>query len=589
MQLSIQSEWHRFTCRQAHANDMLGLMQVYEPSYHKYASYITVFAALEGTLHGLDSPQTRTRKYLKNFLAPVHGLPNEILQLCFYRAVQFWLGENDNADGLVRLRLDSPQTRTRKYLKNFLAPVHGLPNEILQLCFYRAVQFWLGENDNADGLVRLRGFSDGLCNTALMVSHVSHHWRQLAINMPSLWTNISITPNFSHHMDVFQDFLRRVDSMPINACFQHFSLWSRKPGSTSKLPVVEAVVPLLQTQQIAALAFLHPSMIPSYLFSRVAEQATQSHLTALTFVDHIMGDLEFNNLSLLLSATPQLKHLELELHGSRSIGSEQPIVNLPLLEKLTLIGAYPDILDCLSAPAVQHLQLTRWFPRRDDGVRFFTNGSPQFPNVQSLTLLESSYSFHQCRQFIHAFPRVTHLVLRNLRDFTNSCWESQSSPMPFWPKLQHVTLQIAFAGILESDVPHRRFTWLPQREDQTTQPLHICIFDSSEERSKRADKYLFYYYKALQEYATLEGTESCKQPVVFDLLKHYFSSPTHHDFTLRAVVTEVAIMPLVYAHRLKIELRDSSDHVHPSIQWMHKVRGKSTSSPTLYRYVHRQR
>ncbi|KAH7909188.1 hypothetical protein BJ138DRAFT_257695 [Hygrophoropsis aurantiaca] len=182
------------------------------------------------------------------------------------------------------------------------------------------------------------------------------------------------------------------------------------------------------------------------------------------------------------------------------------------------MGSYPDFLGCFSVPALRHLQLTSWFTSIDDC--FLINDSPRFPNIEHLTLVESTYTYHQYQHLVRAFPRVTHLTLRNPYQLTNLSWQNQSSPS--WSNLRRVTFHLTFSAISHYEPYYCHFGWLGRHEDQPRQALQICVLDSSRERGGDADKRLFGYYKALDKYGPLEGSRLDQ----FLQAKAYFSEFT---------------------------------------------------------------
>ncbi|KAH7910228.1 hypothetical protein BJ138DRAFT_1102034 [Hygrophoropsis aurantiaca] len=388
-------------------------------------------------------------------------------------------------------------------LKNWLVPVNRLPNEILLMCFEEAVQDWVDKNDGVDersvaNLVfyEWSGKSNFKlpCTPVFAISHVSHHWRRLVINTPSLWMNLVITPKFQRHLDVFRDFLRRARGMPIAANFRFFPSESEEPLSSAGVSMMEAVMPFIHAQQIKALTFLTSAHMLLLMLSRMVEQTTIcppnpppimfSRLTALSiFASYHPEGMSFSHLRRLLSATPQLRTLGLQrdILLDAEERADNTVIALLMLEKLTIIESNPFVckfLDLLSAPVLHQLKLLMWFPTEGFDVVSclfigdndnFNSGLrvPKFSKVQDLTL-SSSY---QCEQLgtvsISAFPRITNLTLTSPSLFYES-EEPGSLSTPVFQCLQHLTFDFAF-------------------ED---------------------DRHLFRYYEELQQYGTLDGSSS---------------------------------------------------------------------------------
>ncbi|KAH7909733.1 hypothetical protein BJ138DRAFT_1102431 [Hygrophoropsis aurantiaca] len=436
-------------------------------------------------------------------------------------------------------------------MKNSLTPVNRLPNEILLMCFGQAVQDWMDKNDGADeravvvwAIYAWRVTEDDdfnlPCTPVFAISHVSHHWRQLAINTPSLWTNLIITPKFERHLDIFWDFLHRAKGMPIAANFRSFAFSAILPSSADVL-LMEAIMPLIRVQQINALTFLSSVPILSFLCSQMIEQTTKSptsppsiafsRLTSLSIFGlrnsglRNSAGLTLNHLRCLLSTAPQLKTLELQHDQSLSAAerADETVITLPMLENLTIIDSNPfvcKVLDSLSAPNVRQLKLLIWddwdpATINNTSCLFINNSNnsnsgsklPRFPKVQNLTLSSTWDYAHLNTDLISAFPRITHLTLDSPSPF-HQFKEPDSQAPPTFQCLQHITFDFAFK---DADEIHLRqcFTWLPKLKDDDYRPLLISVFDrSTKSEQEVGDNHLFRYYEELQQYGTLDRSSS---------------------------------------------------------------------------------
>ncbi|KAH7911115.1 hypothetical protein BJ138DRAFT_1151459 [Hygrophoropsis aurantiaca] len=447
--------------------------------------------------------------------------------------------------------LELKKTITRKRalvrnLKNLLLPVNRLPNEILLACFGQAMQDWVDENDGVDeraaAELPLHGWSrvdksefELPCTPVFAIFHVSRHWRQLATNTPSLWTNLIITSKFNRHLKVFRKFLHRAKGMPIAANIRSLE----PPGSSNSAGVslMEVIMPLINTQQIHALKFfgaapqlmlpflrmvnqtsIGPPSPPSIVFSRLA--------TLSSFELCYPGCLTFSRLRSLLSAAPQLKTLELQ-HASSLDDVEcadNTVIDLPMLENLTLIDSslfHCKLLDSLSAPHLRQLKLLAW----DDWAEgdqvlsclFIHNtnsfGSslrvPKFSQVQNLTLSSNYKHYYLNINLIRAFPRVTHLTLHSPIVFFDDPEEPSSLEPPIFQCLQCLTVDFAFEGAGDT-LPESRFcfTWLQKPQDRADRPLLISVLDRSTKSMRDANENLFRYYKELQQYGELDESSS---------------------------------------------------------------------------------
>ncbi|KAH7905493.1 hypothetical protein BJ138DRAFT_757702 [Hygrophoropsis aurantiaca] len=412
-------------------------------------------------------------------------------------------------------------------LENSLLPVYRLPTEILQACFYLALQTWLSEHDFE------RKIADQLdepkidwerfypYESPFVVSHVSCRFRQLAINFPSLWTNLLIAPSFIRHMDVLQEFLLRVKGMPCSVIFLSFG--SKKKGSirVDFEAIKTAMTPLVKAGQITALAFLDSAPAFSFVCSLLAEQPITgstspnvlSNLTALTLFE-FEGRIKPAELRSLLSTTPQLKSIGL-LGRSVLINEGQEAdkspINLPMLNSITTIETFrdSDVLDFVCLLSVPNLYQFNLISCRTTSFLFIDNDDkkPRFPSVRSLVF--SGYGHHyNSLEIIRAFPKITHLTLWNPGIF--ECTNPQGA---FWRELQHFTLDCNFPAPFLSTYC---ITWLydsqkTEQSPQTKRSLQISVFDpyeklypDSEATKHKKDLMLFSYYEVLQDYGSLE-------------------------------------------------------------------------------------
>ncbi|KAH7908490.1 hypothetical protein BJ138DRAFT_1205939 [Hygrophoropsis aurantiaca] len=431
---------------------------------------------------------------------------------------------------------------------DLLTRLRLLQGTIARKFLLAAVQDWVDENNGADERAIVSLAYDGWCDgweedidfslpiaLVFTISHVSHHWRQLVISAPSLWTHLVITPNLETHWDVFRDFFHRSSSMSIAANFRSFA-----PGGTlssAELSLMEAIIPLIHAQHINKLVFLDSGPVCSFLLSRMVEQAAIglqslpstvfSRLTALSIFSLVYPEgFTFSHLRQLLSAAPQLKTLELQYSGPFAAVelADKTAITFPMLENLTVIDSNQfvcKLLDSLSAPNVRRLKLLVW----DDwapGAIDVTSGLfiennihfnpglrlPKFPKVQNLTLSSSRDYDRLNANLIHAFPRVTHLTLGSPSVF-DEIEEPSSLAPPTFQCLQRLTLNFAFEDAEYMDLDLRNgFTCLRKPQDRADRrPLLISVFDRSY-FTEKADKHLFQYYKELQRYREFDGSSS---------------------------------------------------------------------------------
>ncbi|KAH7915851.1 hypothetical protein BJ138DRAFT_1109370 [Hygrophoropsis aurantiaca] len=423
--------------------------------------------------------------------------------------------KKQEGDLLARLHL-LQDTIARKQarsgqLTNSRIPVYRLPNEILLACFNQAVQFWLTESAETDERIT----ADCLCvgyrpvkprvfpcthTPAIAISHVSHKWRQITVNMPSLWTKLAIAPRLERQLNIPQlrDYIDRAKSMPVTLTFRNLR-WIGTLSSTQ----LSAIIPLVQQRQITGLTFLDSVTILWHILRRGGERfldplpSVFGHLTALNIFE-VSGTFGPSGLKSLLFAMPQLKNLGLGFSCRRHhydyadrLDEDEPTIHLPVLDTMTITDwsiQMRGFLRSVSAPALRQFKLMCWC--QGDETCLFINDVPRFPDVRHL-VFSSYYRFD--REFIRAFEGVTHLTVLKFDEMSG-----YEDPEPvFWPNLQHLTLEFAFAPRLLD------IKWLQASEDRPEHPLQISVFDSSKVINERI---LFQRYKMLQRYGNLEGT-----------------------------------------------------------------------------------
>ncbi|KZP33235.1 hypothetical protein FIBSPDRAFT_375691 [Athelia psychrophila] len=288
----------------------------------------------------------------------------------------------------------------------------------------------------------------------IKLSHVSRHWREVALGIPGLWTSIFIKPQKSLHMP--SKYLKRSGAMPLNLRVgSHKSFVDERPevsldsitqiirqcAERSHNLRVDARFDLAELAEIlkplaappAALC-LRTARIDMYCRgmddedSNVMKNFTQSrrtmfkscgpsltsltlrglgiqtllatplhHLTSLQLHDPSFVRTSLRSMGIVLGGMEGLKHLTI---NGDCIGEWTPNVHiiLPSLETLQLrmhLILLPDLLDVLSAPVLHSLLLENIYSRE---IEVFTQkclskSEPKFPSLRSLTLIGSHYEW----------------------------------------------------------------------------------------------------------------------------------------------------------------------------------------------------
>ncbi|KAH7908079.1 hypothetical protein BJ138DRAFT_1158486 [Hygrophoropsis aurantiaca] len=454
--------------------------------------------------------------------AAIKAIEDEVLEL-----------EKEKSELLARLTVLEDSICHKRALacslKNSLAPVRCLPSEILLACFTQAVQNWVTENDEIDICMmqeesfnadeELRGV-EWPCSPVFAISHVSRHWRQLAIHMPALWTNLVITPKFELHLDVFRDYIHRASGMPITAKFQSFGLENKQ--SSAGFLLMKAALPLIHAGQITAFSLANAGPVYFCLLAQLEEiirppnsfsSTVFNHLTKLSilFSTYDWVDFKFTSLMQLLSVTPQLKTLEVQ--HKAMVDSEELADNISKLATIRV----PYIATVPKAP-YSVAQRTQYC---------CTNGSRTSENINCIKIVidtckstildlprtrccQLDLTISLCwleddldANLISAFPRVTHFTMCSPSRFTG---DSPSLATPTFQQLQHFTLDLQHADIHPD--PRGYFPWLRRQEARTDHPVLISFANPIDPELRQPDKLLFRYYKELQQHGKLDGSGS---------------------------------------------------------------------------------
>ncbi|KAH7924971.1 hypothetical protein BV22DRAFT_471740 [Leucogyrophana mollusca] len=339
---------------------------------------------------------------------------------------------------------------------NSLAPVSHLPNEVLLIIFETFVQL-SSEGDHCD-----------LAHPEITISHTASHWRNLAVNAPSLWTQILLTPRTQHHLEFFETYLRRSANMLVNVDIRD---WAHTiPVAQSYYECSSADRHVSHTVVDALLPFVHRirtlnvsksgTPVLSTLFrvfdtsSSIPSSCSFTALTTLT-IDNRKNDTHIG-FRQLLSASPNI--ITLTFIGQVFDANEMvTAIELPFLQKLTLNGgSYANfdchalkVIDTLSAPSLRHLELQHlkmyWTEDAVSRVFFTKDASPRFTKVRTLVICDKvSRETEYAGSLIKAFPLVTHVTLGGsvIGGFASALEEllALRSGVEIWPYLEALDL-----------------------------------------------------------------------------------------------------------------------------------------------------
>ncbi|KII87160.1 hypothetical protein PLICRDRAFT_176946 [Plicaturopsis crispa FD-325 SS-3] len=380
---------------------------------------------------------------------------------------------------LIRLRHNKCIIHARgRVILNRRAPISRLPNEIMGIIFEH-------------GVVQC---TSGRIPFEILVSHVSHHWREVALSTPQIWTDIEIM-HMPEHTALLDLYLQRsrtclIDvssgdgwsrsSIHFERLIQHCHRWrtfSAHDMSPSDAPLfVELNVPNLRSLDIAIEADCQwvyepdspqirmfrggaPLLSVLRIDSNIFSAGPFPGLTALKEL-RLGGEYDVVPFEHLREALVDMKVLEkLAFHCCevRFPASPTPVV-LPSLKKLHLdaVTSVDDYLVpfalALLTPSLEYLGFRS--SQKNQLDRFArcvqASTSPQYPRLHRLKLRDTYASV----ELMRALPGITHLVVISRQDAYEEnilAVLSQSSlgPSPVWPSLQSVTLEEVPRGVIQ--------------------------------------------------------------------------------------------------------------------------------------------
>ncbi|KAI8974825.1 hypothetical protein BD414DRAFT_524785 [Trametes punicea] len=384
---------------------------------------------------------------------------------------------NEASLSCIRAKIDA--------LSTFLVPVFRLPPEVLVLIFKA------GGRMPHDGPVSESSMPRPF---PLVVASVSRQWRDIAINTPDLWTNVTIRHPRPHNWVPLC--LQRSCGQPIDITIDcrstglltapvvdgimsmlmsHVHRWRRFALMTSDPATVYAIGRRLADASAPQLRHLQLSLsgssgnqevvlhdilqggaeaLSSIRFDSLATPWGSAPLVNLTTIDlrwlWLRTRLQYDQFRDMLAASPRLRALILRgtyihLHAGRSY----PPLPIPTLRYLELSGdTVCRMSSLLCTPALEELTLANL---DETEFREFVDSLPdpgrdgargRYPALRTLSLLNASMCT-PTRRFMLALPTITHLTVINsatakfLELFRK---EHAEDGLLSWPRLRKLTL-----------------------------------------------------------------------------------------------------------------------------------------------------
>jgi hypothetical protein len=328
--------------------------------------------------------------------------------------------------------------------------IETLPNEIL------AYIFTLGASSRPGPFDELP--------FPLLVSCVTHRWRDVAIGTPSMWSTLVFTTSAHsdrwcaalwlprsgvHPLDITIDLVGRAKEgimdliMPHIARWRRLSVkaWDRKDLEVVMSPLRTASTPLLQHVEFRCLVdekmeswpsherclSIHTPALRSIRLRGLCLECSPP-LTGLTAIQLDTYEIfpTYTQMSHLLSASPGLTTLMLRLQGVElPDNTDLPTIKLPSLRSLAINFRHCDIsfvylFALLSAPALECLELVRMNRSNTDEFQLYClrhSLSPAYPKLQKLKLFSCGgssngtelFGYHMTEDFLAFFPTITSL------------------------------------------------------------------------------------------------------------------------------------------------------------------------------------
>jgi hypothetical protein len=375
---------------------------------------------------------------------------------------------------------------------NCSAEIYRLPNEIL--CYI----FEIGKAlSNSPGKYPPVTFSRD-SKFEVLVSHVSSHWRAVALGCPALWSNIRGWMAPSRILEEFETYLERSKGYPLDVTFSFDSALPQSEREMALISLISAHVGRWRN------VCLDMEFLPTYLMVLASIHKHSAPLlqyfSICPFSDPPANSDDPHG-PIFTGGAPNLKHLRLSgsalsilqppLGAVTTLHLEYPnkdwsmtytrfndiISSSHLLENLSMYGIviteWPTGLRTLSIPSLRSLRMqgTADFvyaltsaiaaPYLDslvvaectdddtthpwDPIPFLESPEvPKFPRLRTLTFKDCYLTSWTSQNVFHALPTITHFALlgsfgvETLKALGDDC--TQPSELP-WPGLHTLTIE----------------------------------------------------------------------------------------------------------------------------------------------------
>ncbi|KAF9496537.1 hypothetical protein BDN71DRAFT_1415385 [Pleurotus eryngii] len=330
----------------------------------------------------------------------------------------------------------------------------------------------------------------------LLVSHVNHRWRCVAINSPSLWRRVDVVPEKTE--EETQTYLERsktyptdirvdgwpwerpmplafVDSLAHNtqywrqavinvsldypyhlllghlenypmalAHLEHISLCVAAIKHLSDDPTLEPELTQIMRAGAPRLKFVRLRGIAPHFFRPPMAAVVTLHIELTRAIP-----LSYNTLEAILTASPSLANFSLYgdvIHFPDWPPPGSELIHLPGLKSLRLRGPqswlYPNFLLRITAPALYSLYLKA--VQETDLEPFWASSTPcTFPSLRALTFCGFDFSYLSYYKAYTAFPHISRFTLLNTSfdiPIIVTLLGHRSPDARIWPQLRELSI-----------------------------------------------------------------------------------------------------------------------------------------------------
>ncbi|KAG1733645.1 uncharacterized protein EDB91DRAFT_635901 [Suillus paluster] len=370
-------------------------------------------------------------------------------------------------------------------IQNQKAPVSRIPSDVLSIIFDECRQL----NPPWSGILYLFRQSP----IEVRLSHVSSHWREVALTLPSLWSSIHFP--FAHKEDSLAEYLKRSEGSLLD---MYIGPWTQHPQIDRA--VTNIILPhlprfrqlVLDSNSREALASLlekfrdvsAPALKRLRVMCRGPMSTAGPIASASLFTQGapLLSDVRLDSVAVILprtkaktlhfcplpgppfpltheglfQAVSSFKSLHtLHLKSAIELNSPTPIslINLPSLKELAVHGLAVSkglrIFDIISAPNIKNLYLVdmNWFAVSAIHKFMIQSYPDAFQSLRVLRYIRCGFNEDMDIHFLRATPGISELLIPVdktnylIRMLVNSDKQAAiHGCKPLWPKLRTIIL-----------------------------------------------------------------------------------------------------------------------------------------------------